>query len=821
MAIIRDNYVKYQVMAFATNQSMTYYSVKAENSDEIEMLSLRELKLLSIVNLPLFDSEMKPIKFNGMEIIGNIPDVTHILYAEDVVEDDDEVSDFFDAYDDDDDVFSGADESTGVVEDGDGSEYDDYADEYDSADDEDYDYSDEGDSDDLDDFYAAYEDDDDEEEEGSTVSKLYTYLTEEQIKVLKRYYLWYSQQLFIEAQHDPTLGMKDMNRLAQKKADLDQLRNTGGLWHYAGFVDMGKKGNGYCTLGHPLRYMHLAWDVSVSDIEQSFFGEDYNKDFEEMIESNNCIIFGIKCISDFFEVDEECRHSLQRAQRESLKDMAMLYEYYANSKVDEVNATFVLMDEVIKHIKVEDAKGKLLKKDYKPIVPYNLTAFYLQFRELSLIPPKSLIQEIRDNIVGWEGNDMRKHKFSGELHYPATPTFHRFLNGFCGKGYEEIIAEFSRAMMMQSWTASFLGWLTHYVYVYFTYEICGQYCYNADTNKDEGGASKRVKELLENCYSDNVINKLHGVDFSKASLVKLLFVAKYWLQFKRYDSTSTFTANFLDKRYEDDMLRSKSLFDTDFDALLKEYDLNNNSNFYDAVLVVRQLAGLSSRSVLRSTQTTTVFVQTAESKLSLEGFYNLTSAVKKVLDDHLEPFKVWIDSKNQEQLVAISEEKARKEAEKLELERQRKEAEEAARIAREEALKSASTIKTPDDVVAFLKTSDLSGLSDEYDLPRKILKTVVDSGKTPSRNQFYHIQRLYEAVTGVEFTGSQVEQDKVKLSDRPELLTALQFMLNHKDLLDKKTADIITSIVRYGTISERQMKYALEAEEVYKKEFCK
>ena len=93
---------------------------------------------------------------------------------------------------------------------------------------------------------------------------MYSHLNDEQIKLLKRYYLWFSQRIFDEGkQQKRTLKVTSNPRKLQKQKELNAMRNQGGLWAYAGFIDMGYRGAEYCTLGHPLRYVHLAWDISV------------------------------------------------------------------------------------------------------------------------------------------------------------------------------------------------------------------------------------------------------------------------------------------------------------------------------------------------------------------------------------------------------------------------------------------------------------------------------------------------------------------------------------------------------------------------------
>ncbi len=395
-------------------------------------------------------------------------------------EDDDYNEDDYDDYDDYDEEDETSDYGDiDEYEDEDGDEYDEEEDVYDESINSDY-----GDIDDYDDY---------EDEEESKISKLYALLTPEQVVLLKKYYLWYSQRIFTNAQKDPTLGMKDQRRLAAKKADLAQLRKTGGLWHYAGFVDGGYYGADSCTLGHTLRYTHLAWDVTVSDIDTAFFGENYTDSFEQAVQSNNCIKFGIKCISDFFEVSPECTKALQAAQREAIKDMELMYDNYTAGLANTIINSFSLMDEFIGVVKPVDAMNALMKVN-KPILPSGALQFYEQFRQLRMIPPKSLIQEIRDKVCGWDN-----HKFTGEL---------RIFKGFrivnvletlgYGKRYS-IFIERLKYVINKHVHRAYSGYIykdvAYFAYL-MCYKLCGYYEYDAGIQKDEGGASRKGKTLL-------------------------------------------------------------------------------------------------------------------------------------------------------------------------------------------------------------------------------------------------------------------------------------------------------------------------------------
>lgn len=66
---------------------------------------------------------------------------------------------------------------------------------------------------------------------------------------------------------------KRMGNLIEDESDLNN-------WIYDGYVDSGKLGNDHCSMGHALRYVHFAKNIKTGET----------------------IKFGIKCISDFFDI---------------------------------------------------------------------------------------------------------------------------------------------------------------------------------------------------------------------------------------------------------------------------------------------------------------------------------------------------------------------------------------------------------------------------------------------------------------------------------------------------------------------------------------
>lgn len=91
----------------------------------------------------------------------------------------------------------------------------------------------------------------------------YEGMNERQIEVLNKYTQYKSA----------TNIQKRMGSLIKDESDLDN-------WIYNGYIDTGRLGNEHCSMGHSLRYVHFAKNT----------------------QTGQTIKFGIKCISDFFDI---------------------------------------------------------------------------------------------------------------------------------------------------------------------------------------------------------------------------------------------------------------------------------------------------------------------------------------------------------------------------------------------------------------------------------------------------------------------------------------------------------------------------------------
>lgn len=807
--------------SYRDNNGDTFYAVRdfTDVNANIEVVSKSDLELLIITNLDAKTQTGEKVEYTGGSLICNVEDVTDQLNAQM-----DEASEDYDDYED-------YDYEDDEVEDYEADSEEDYEDTEDSDTDED----------DYEDYDYEFDDIEDvEDAEGSIVSKLYELLSEEQIKVLKRYYLWYSQRIFTDAQKDPTLGFKNKARMITKKQQLDRLKGNGD-WRYAGWLDTGGTQYGYtCTLGHPLRYLHLAWDITIGDIEECFFGEEYNVDYEKIIQSNHCIVFGSKCIGDFFEVDKECVAALRRTQTDSLKDMAILYDIYSSENIEEVSKSFELLDSIMTKVTLRDTKGRALKKDYVSMLPAGMELLYKQFRDLNMIPPKSLIQEIRSTLVGWtDGSKYFYNKWAGYLRYP-TSKLNDVLKVLVGKPYREALFKLDYKAVQLGYFSTIDEIVGAFVTVMFEYELCGYYKYNADTQKDEGGKSKPVREAFARLYNACFTGVVTDATFTIDTIEKLLWFSINLVDFKNSWRNSSYMFEYPIDGSESETMQASVLdeHDSTVQVVLDTFKAETGIDLVSEITILKAgynffiQVSKNSRNYVRKKYAE--FFETNENlEFSLANIYSVLSSTLESFKNHYQTFSTtWIEAYKTKKFDEV---KQKREAERLEREEQERLAreEEEKRIAEEEKAKaSLSNVDTPKKVVEYLLNSDLSSLSKDWDLPKNILETVKKSGKEPSDRQFYHIRRLYKQVSGVDYEGIGSQKERTKLSDRPDLEKAIDFILANSSLVDdciqelpnnhKATSDkfigVLNSIKRYGTMSENQLPYAQASLVIFNRE---
>lgn len=324
-----------------------------------------------------------------------------------------------------------------------------------------------------------------------------------QLNLLKRYYLAVSQQSFNSA-----VGKKHQ-LTPSKEAVLEGLRKQGVYWQYAGYIDMGSLDAGAkCTMNHALRYVHLAWDTGSSDLENTFWGDDYSLDIDEKMGNENCIMFGADCIADFFEVGrEDIKSKLMLLQRESVEDMRLLHSIYVGKdnagknvyndmKVDLYKESFVLFESLMAKLVASDNMFGIFGKEDEIILPKLLTSFYLKFKEAGMVYPYSLILNIRNHIFDWAESKEKKFK---KVRDADVSYILEFCKTVFRKKYETskvLEGSMINCLLATRETGAFRA----YLQVLFRYEMCGEYSYKPDKFMIESGHSIPVKEHYSAIY---------------------------------------------------------------------------------------------------------------------------------------------------------------------------------------------------------------------------------------------------------------------------------------------------------------------------------
>ena len=870
----------YVVFGKAVKDGVTYYAV-SDGSAEPETITEKELSFLVDIGIKDMQDIMgKPVTLQGGVLHCNCTDITEQLEAEEESEDDsfwvDEEEDedseeegeiWGDEYSDEDDEEEDGEEEEEeyIIEEED--------DEEEEEEDEDF-WT--GESDAIDDFYRDWYEHGQGvvgygtpmvvktdtqtvtiEQEESTESKLYSYLSEEQINALQEYYLYISERIFKLER-----GVSDLP--VKRKADLSAIRNTGHTWVYAGFVDMGYAGtskcphcgarlrntalsachhapvvkiraasrskkkvnderagtvertfNGvcsapncrahcsvvtdtvgvrkidrsrqvgiicekcgnevpqsshYCTFNDPVRYMHIAWDTYSADLDQNFYGQFANEKIEALINSANTIKFGLECTAEFFDIakDSNAFAALKDVQEVCKKDMALLEEEYAQGEThcQEIMNSFTILDSYIDKLTVFASKRLMLAGDDR--LASRLFTVYKKLRKLGVVPPKSLIQYIRDFLVDWQTHKFVDSPNAGVLGSVGTlygarsndrnackERFAYTLDGLYGKRAK---------VFADSIIAEDFDYVTDLMAIYnafvdmFIYRICGYYAYDGVKWGDEGGKDRDKDGNGTHALALKAFRRGYAMRMPKdftfdhdyfGKLLDCFALLKEAEKYRKFQFIHGFVRG-------GEIVEVESRTDNNYDRCLWE-DSHPYARYKDGVLkeAVKSLSRYNNR--LRGT--------------TIDEAYNKLS-----------------------ELVALFQQA---EQEYPEYERQ---------VLEQETRGTAPEIecKTPREVLdwLFAQTFD-DKISKESDLERQILETLRRSGKEPTPKQFKYIVRFFERISGSTYKGEELEEKGIENPD--EMLKAVDYIVaNRPSGVPAHTLAICETIAKSRKISPRQ-----------------
>lgn len=240
------------------------------------------------------------------------------------------------------------------------------------------------------------------------VSRLYAMLKKEEngqqkIDLIQNYFLWYSRRVF---NRESKVSPRPIS--LKKSAKLDEIRNSSSNWGYAGFVDFFYRGAEHCHFGHALRYVHYIWDLEETDIERYFFGDSINAVADILNNPNvHYYKFGATCAGDFFKLDDESLKLFEITQRAVLSSFEELCDIYESGMADKIKQYCDELDKIVAETSGHHAMMQILfdekEADYKKTDNFlanpRLEYFYTEFRNFGIVPPKIMVQELRDSYA--------------------------------------------------------------------------------------------------------------------------------------------------------------------------------------------------------------------------------------------------------------------------------------------------------------------------------------------------------------------------------------------------------------------------------------
>lgn len=165
---------------------------------------------------------------------------------------------------------------------------------------------------------------------------IYDNVNDRQFNVIQKYFRWRTRVRFQEIVKDTSL-----QALPKKAENMAKIIGDDMDWVYDGCVDTGYFGGGQCELGHALRYEHYAVSPST--------GRE--------------IIFGVKCVSDFFGIDPKRLRGISKVQDEVLEEVKIIVFIMETNKYTQyIQKYYPDLMKVIKTLKPN--ADKLFGKDW-------------------------------------------------------------------------------------------------------------------------------------------------------------------------------------------------------------------------------------------------------------------------------------------------------------------------------------------------------------------------------------------------------------------------------------------------------------------------
>lgn len=570
----------------------------------------------------------------------------------------------------------------------------------------------------------------------------------------------------------------------------------------------------YCTFNDPVRYMHIAWDVSVSDLDTNFYGQMIDKELEDLINSNNCIKFGLTCTAEFFDIakNSEAFKALENVQNVCKKDMELLQAEYEKGDIHKqyIMSKFTILDSLVRDLLILSTKVQLLKGE--ELLPTRLLTLYQNMRKTGMIIPKSFIQFVRDFLVDWDNHKFidRSKNFPNlynsvgslagtKTGKPSSKSCYERVNlvlsGVVGRKSNAMQAILLRQCGNYRLSAyggkeRFEVGMVLYMTAFFVYKLCGHYEYDAINQGDEGGKDsdksgygKHAQELK--CFYNRLRQLMpDDIEYSRDYLVKLCEAADLVEKLNecfnfnfitrvviKNDRTGIYEAKAIspdDNDYNDSRRRSYAF-------AFKHYDDKLEGVLQDGI----------------------VKVYTDFPRMTLTNWLSAYNVLLDYMKAVIFAFPTFEEEYINSEVAKLNEKVAKRRAASTSVGGMDED--------------SSEPTETVESATSFLLEADLTGLDPVYDFARNIIDTLRRSKKQPTLRQWEFIKPLYEHLVGHPFAGKALDAP-----DEETSLKAVKWVLNHSDTVDKFTYEVCKTINSTHKISPKQMRFVEKAIQAYK-----
>lgn len=356
-------------------------------------------------------------------------DIFTELYSLDCNRDDEEDYDDYDEedYDDYDDL-----------DDDEYEEDEEEEEEYEDFDEEDFYPEDEESEDEFEDFYSRYDEDN---------ARFYSHLNKEQGNAFRAFSRWYTKVAFSSANSLRLKLATQKGYKAKKTKQLIQLSGTDD-WEFDGMEVGIRQGDFECSLGHKLKNCYYA----INQTKLRNTGE------------TEYIQFGIVCVKDFFDLDENAIKGLNKATNFLMASKEELCEIYDNNRESEVGVTLEPLKKLVSKLRQDGKQQWVYDTDYQ------LLEVYDRIVNSGMLLPKPLVYRICNNLA--------KTPLKEWIEYLVPDYDFAIYKKYCrGTVWESEVNQSS--LLDTKYWSSILDELSLFIRFYFTVKLCGdEYSYN-------------------------------------------------------------------------------------------------------------------------------------------------------------------------------------------------------------------------------------------------------------------------------------------------------------------------------------------------------